>query len=142
MEACCQNLEDAAALLRRHRIALTHQRLEIALAIFARRQHLSAEQVLARVLARQANVSKATVYNTLRLFRDCGLVAEVVVDPARIFYDPETTPHYHLYDADTGTLTDIRADGVRIEGLPPLPEGMTAERLDLVVRARRARVVA
>lgn len=119
-------------------INVTHQRLEIALALFARRQHLSADQILALVNARHAEVSKATVYNTLKLFRDRGLISEVIVDPSRVFYDPETSPHYHLYDAHTGELTDVPAEGVSIVGLPPLPDGVVAERVDIIVRTRSA----
>ncbi len=107
------------------------------MAIFARPQHLSADQVLARVATRSASVSKATVYNTLKLFRDCGLVAELIVDPSRVYYDPDPSPHFHFYDIDSGELTDIPATEVCVEGLPPLPAGTVAERLDLIVRIRR-----
>lgn len=138
MDSCCRLPEDAAELLRRHGISVTQQRIAIARVLFARRQHLSADQVLAMVSADDGEVSKATVYNTLKLFRDKGLVAEVIVDPARVYYDPETAPHYHLFDPSSGELTDIPASGVRIEGLPELPDGVVAERIDIVVRTRRA----
>ena len=56
-------------------------------------QHLSADQVLERLQAAGSKVSKATVYNTLRLFADRGLVREVMVDNTRLFYDSNTAPH-------------------------------------------------
>jgi Fur family iron response transcriptional regulator len=130
--------DEIAALLRRHDITPTHQRIEIAHALFEQRTHLSADQVLALVNARHDEVSKATVYNTLKLFLEKGLVRELIVDPAKVFYDPNTTPHHHFYDIDTGVLTDIPAESVRIEGLPPLPEGMVAAGVDVVIRTRRA----
>jgi Fur family transcriptional regulator, iron response regulator len=126
-----------AELLRRHGITPTDQRIEIASAMLERREHLSADQVLARVNARQEQVSKATVYNTLRLFVEKKLIRELVVDPARIVYDPNTVPHHHLYDVETGQLTDISSDGVRVLGLPALPAGTMAEGVDIVVRTRR-----
>jgi Fur family iron response transcriptional regulator len=129
--------EEAAALLRAHDITPTHQRIEIAYVLFERRTHLSADQVLSLVNARHEETSKATVYNTLRLFLEKGLVRELIVDPTKIFYDPNTTPHHHFYDVDTGVLTDIPAESVRIEGLPPLPEGTVAEGVDVVIRTRR-----
>jgi Fur family iron response transcriptional regulator len=123
-------------MLRRHDINPTHQRIEIAYALFARGEHLSADQILALVNARHAETSKATVYNTLKLFLERGLIRELIVDPDRVFYDPNTAPHHHFYDVVTGELTDIPADGVRVEGLPPLPPGTVADGVDVIVRTR------
>lgn len=124
------------ALLRKHGIAPTHQRLEIANVLFSRGEHLAADQILALVNERHAETSKATVYNTLNLFRDCGLIREVIVDPRRVFYDPNTQPHHHLYNVDTGEITDIPADALEVSGMPELPPGMVTEGVDIVVRVR------
>jgi Fur family iron response transcriptional regulator len=124
------------ALLRKHGIAPTHQRLEIAQVLFGRCHHLSADQVLAKVNESQAETSKATVYNTLNLFRDLGLIREVIVDPKRVFYDPNTEPHHHLYNVDTGEITDIDAGALSVSGLPELPTGMVTEGVDIIVRVR------
>jgi len=123
--------------MRSHGIGVTRQRLEIAETLFAKREHLSADQILAAVNAKDARVSKATVYNTLKLFCKQGLISEVVVDPARVYYDPETEPHYHAYDASTGELIDIPAGNIRVVGLPPLPPGLSTERIDIIIRTRR-----
>ncbi|HXZ54143.1 MAG TPA: transcriptional repressor [Burkholderiales bacterium] len=128
--------ESMAQLLRRQGITPTHQRMEIAHALFTRREHLSADQILALVNSRYAEASKATVYNTLKLFVEKRLVRELLVDPDRIVYDPNTEPHHHLYDVLSGRLTDIPADNVRVVGLPPLPEGTIAEGVDIIVRTR------
>lgn len=122
--------------LREHGIGPTHQRIEIARALFARMTHLSADQVLAAVNARHAETSKATVYNTLKLFVEKGLVREVIVDPTKVFYDPNMTPHHHFYDVETGEITDIEADRIAIGGLPSLPPGKVAAGLDLIIRIR------
>src|SRR3989304_3770574 len=66
--------ENLAAVLRRHGINPTHQRIEIAHAIFSRGEHLSAEQILVLVNERASETSKATVYNTLNLFLDKKLI--------------------------------------------------------------------
>ena len=126
-------------LLRRHDINPTHQRVEIAYALFSRSEHLSAEQVLAIVNDRHSETSKATVYNTLKLFLEKKLIREVIVDPSRVFYDPNTEPHHHFYNADTGELADIAANEIRISGLPQLPDGMITEGVDIIVRVRSAR---
>jgi Fur family iron response transcriptional regulator len=126
--------EETAALLRMHDINPTNQRVEIAQALLLRGEHLSAEEIFALVNSESARVSKATVYNTLGLFSERGLIREVVADPTRVFYDPNTAPHHHFYDTSTGKLMDIPVEDVQIDRLPALPEGMRMEGVDVIVR--------
>ena len=128
---------EIAERLRSHGIAPTHQRIEIANALFTRCEHQSADQIMAVVNAHHSETSKATVYNTLRLFLEKGLVREVIVDPSKIFYDPNTAPHHHFYNLDSGELTDIPVDSLQVSGLPTLPVGMMAESIDVIVRIRQ-----
>lgn len=128
--------DNLAAVLRGHGINPTHQRIEIAHAIFSCGGHLSADQILALVNDRAAQTSKATVYNTLNLFLEKHLLREVIVDPSKVFYDPNTDPHHHFYNLDTGALTDIDARDIRVTGLPRLPRGMTTAGADIIVRIR------
>ncbi len=128
--------DNLADVLRGHGISPTHQRMEIAHAIFSRGEHLSADQILALVNDRASETSKATVYNTLNLFLGKKLIREVIVDPSKVFYDPNTDPHHHFYNVDTGELTDIDARDIRVTGLPALPRGMAAEGVDIIVRVR------
>ena len=128
--------EDAIALLRRSGIGLTRQRADIAQVLFAKDQHLSADQIQAEVNARYTYASKATVYNTLKLFLAKGLVREVLVDSSKVFYDSNTGAHYHFYDVESGELIDIVADNVTISNLPTLPNGMMTESIDVVIRLR------
>jgi Fur family iron response transcriptional regulator len=130
--------ENLADVLRRHGINPTHQRIEIAHALCSRCEHMSADRVLAIVNERHPETSRATVYNTLNLFVEKKLIREVIVDPSRVFYDPNTDPHYHIYDVETGELTDVDAGTVEIRGLPPLPDGMVTERMDIIIRVRAA----
>ena len=127
---------EIAELLRTHGIAPTHQRIEIAGVLFSRCEHLSADRLLAIVNSRFSEVSKATVYNSLRLFLEKNLIREVIVDPSRVFYDPNTAPHHHFYNMVSGELTDIRDDKLRLAGMPALPEGMVADSIDVIVRIR------
>ena len=128
--------ESLVEMLRSRNINPTHQRIEIAYALFSRGEHLSADQILAIVNGRHSETSKATVYNTLNLFLGKKLIREVIVDPNKVFYDPNTTPHHHLYNVDTGGLTDIDASRITISGLPELPAGVVSEGVDIIVRIR------
>jgi Fur family iron response transcriptional regulator len=55
-------------LLEKQGIQATAQRMLIAELLFARDQHLTAEQIIQTLAERGTDVSKATVYNTLNLF--------------------------------------------------------------------------
>jgi len=123
-------------MLRHHDINPTHQRIEIAHALFTRGEHLSADQILAIVNDRHSETSKATVYNTLNLFLEKRLIREVIVDPSKVFYDPNTEPHHHIYNVDSGELTDIDASRIEVSGLPQLPDGMVTDGVDIIVRVR------
>jgi Fur family iron response transcriptional regulator len=128
--------EQVTDLLRFHGISPTRQRIEIAHVLFSRREHMSAEQIMVVVNTRHCETSKATVYNTLRLFLEKRLVREVIVDPSKVFYDPNTAPHHHFFNMFSGELTDIPADNLSIAGLPMAPEGMQTDSIDIIVRIR------
>ena len=132
--------DDIKVLLNQQGIIPTVQRIDIAHLLFERCQHLSADEIYTLVNngSGKRRASKATVYNTLGLFARQGLVREVIADPNKIFYDPNTRPHHHLYNVSTGELTDIDAEHLQISGLPTLPEGTELEGVDVVVRTRQA----
>jgi Fur family iron response transcriptional regulator len=127
----------AAKILLKRGITPTQQRVEIASILLACEQHLSAEQLLAQVNQHGTVVSQATVYNTLGLLARKGLLREVIVDPAKVFYDSNTKPHYHFFDPDNGNLTDIDIDEMSFERFPALPEGTAIEGMDVIIRLRR-----
>lgn len=122
--------------LRAHGVLPTAQRVEVAELILGRPQHLSADQILDRLREKGSTVSKATVYNCLKIFSESGLVKEINVDATRRFYDSTTHPHHHFYHVGTGQLTDIDADEISISNLPPLPEGTEKEGVDVLIRVR------
>jgi Fur family iron response transcriptional regulator len=130
------NRQRVSELLQGHGIIPTQQRVEIALLMLEGNQHLSADQVLARVNQGGTAVSKATVYNTLGLFADRGIIRQVIVDPTKVFYDSNATPHYHFYNVDEGTLIDFDASDLPISNTPLPPAGTIAESIEVIVRIR------
>ncbi|MEE8429318.1 MAG: transcriptional repressor [Gammaproteobacteria bacterium] len=125
-------------LLAERGILPTQQRTVIAQVLFSQCRHLSADQVLGLVNQDRYRVSKATVYNTLGLFAREGLIRELVVDPSRVFYDPNVEGHHHFYNVDTGELTDIPADDISVSSLPDLPGGTLPDGVEVIVRVRNA----
>ncbi|HWQ94469.1 MAG TPA: transcriptional repressor, partial [Gammaproteobacteria bacterium] len=81
-------------------------------------------------------VSKATVYNTLALFVEHGLLREVIVDPSKIVYDSNLSAHHHFYNIDTGLLQDIPSEQVTVANLSTLPEGTAAAGIEVIIRVR------
>src|SRR5210317_711940 len=96
------NRSEIKRRLRASEITPTHQRVLIAEALFEKPQHVSAEQVLAMVNKDHEEVSKATIYNTLGLFAQKGLINEVIIEASKVFYDTNLEKHHHLYHTDTG----------------------------------------
>lgn len=124
------------SVIEKHGILPTAQRLEIAAILLEKPQHLSADQIIDQLRLSGSAVSKATVYNTLKLFSERGLVKEVMVDPVRKFYDSTTHPHHHFYNVDTGQLADIPDDLVRFDLLPDLPDGTRQESVEVLIKVR------
>ena len=114
----------------------TAQRLDVALMILAKPQHLSAEQIIAGIRAMGSRVSKATVYNTLNLFCERGLLRTVDVDPSRQYYDSSIETHHHFYNVDTGELIDIPENAVSLSVNTALPPGTEQAGVEIVIRVR------
>ena len=132
------HFDDIINKLKSAGVTPTAQRLDIAQIIFARPQHLSAEQILQMVNKDSPTVSKATVYNTLGLFAKKGLVNEVIVDPSKVFYDSNVTKHFHFFNTDSYELTDIPIDDIHIDKLPKLPSGTVSSSLEVIVRIKNS----
>ena len=130
---------DVEEKLRAHGVLPTAQRIEVAELLLARPQHLSADQIIERLRGSGSAVSKATVYNTLKLFTIQGLLKEINVADSRKFYDSTTHPHHHFFHIETGELTDIPAERIGIEGLPELPAGTEEDGIEVLIRVRRKR---
>lgn len=126
--------DGVVSLLRQFDISPTRQRVEIAEYLFQCHQHLSADQILEGVTDLGAHVSRATVYNTMGLFSRKGVVREVLIDRERVFYDSNLEDHQHLYNIETGELTDIYdADLIGI-AVPNLPDGCKVVATDVVFK--------
>jgi Fur family iron response transcriptional regulator len=101
-------------------------------------RHVTAEWLYEAATKADADVSLATVYNTLRAFSEAGLVREITVDGSRSYFDTNMSDHPHFYWEDDGRLTDAPADQLRIEGLPDAPDGARISAVDVVIRLRRS----
>ena len=127
----------AQAILERHGVRPTAQRVRIAEILLTQPRHLTAEQILESLRKSQGRVSKATVYNTLKLFVDQGLLRPIHADPERCVYDSMMAPHHHFQDLDTGEMIDIQPEELSFAKLPPLPPGTEMADVSVVIGIRR-----
>ncbi len=117
----------------------TRQRLALARLLYGRgHRHVSAEELYHEACEAGMPVSLATVYNTLHQFTRAGLLSEVVVGSGQSYFDTNTSSHFHYFDKSTGEIVDIPEDAIAFSRLPSPPPGKVIERVDVVVRIRRA----
>ena len=116
----------------------TRQRLALAHLLIGdgQNRHVCAESLHASATTQDLSVSLATVYNTLRVFCDAGLMHEIRVDGHKSYFDTRVDDHPHFYWEDTGEITDAPKESVRFDTLPQAPNGFEVSRVDVVVRLK------
>ncbi|HSN72363.1 MAG TPA: Fur family transcriptional regulator [Steroidobacteraceae bacterium] len=129
--------DEVASLLEAHGVRLTRQRLQVAEVLLRSPCHLTAEQIIESLRRDGEPVSKATVYNTLKVLVDQGLVRQIHLDPDRSVYDSTRATHHHFHDVESGELLDIRPEDIEFSRFPELPAGMEAAGVEVVIRIRR-----
>ena len=117
-------------------ISPTSRRVQIADLVFQRQQHVTAEEVYEQLNVGGRHVSRATVYNTLKISVDYDLLRQVTVEASRVFYDSKISPHHHFFDIDSGELKDIEVEQFEILGMPEPPPGKSVAGVDVVVRLK------
>jgi Fur family transcriptional regulator, iron response regulator len=127
---------DLAAILRAHGIQPSAQRLAVATYVLDTDEHPSAEEVLRRAKAHLPMISRATVYNTLNLFSDKGLVRELVLAEGCIVFDCNLEHHHHFIDDATGTIHDVPWDALRVSKVERLA-GYEVKEYMVVMRGTR-----
>jgi Fur family transcriptional regulator, iron response regulator len=131
--------EAAVVRLREAGLRPTRQRVALAEMLFrGAHHHLTAESLHADAAKSGERISLATIYNTLHQFTAAGLLSQVTVDATRSYFDTNTGDHQHFYVEDDGELIDIPGETISVEGVPTPPKGMAVDRVDVVVRIKRA----
>src|ERR687885_1479442 len=88
---------------------VTPQRLVINRLLRERDRHVSADELLEAVEERLPNVSLPTVYSTLELFEELGLVRRVGSVGGRVVWDSRLDEHHHAACSRCGRVEDIDA---------------------------------
>jgi Fe2+ or Zn2+ uptake regulation protein len=131
-------MQDVIAILRRQGIQATPQRIAVAEYILAAKTHPSADEVWEHVRPRCPTLSRATVYNTLNLFVDKGLLKTQVLKGGTVVFDPRVDAHHHFIDEDTGRIYDVPWSSLKVSGEMALREFDVRE-YQVIMRGRKRR---
>lgn len=112
------------------------QRVAIARHVLRTDGHPTADEVLAQVRRSFPMVSRATVYNTLKLFVDKGLLRTCQFEGGATVYDPNVERHHHFIDEATGAIHDVPWDALDVRGTEGL-DGFAVDSWMVVMRGRR-----
>ena len=112
----------------------TRQRVSLASLLFvAGDRHVTVEQLFTEAKALRMPLSRATVYNTLHQFVTAGLVREIALYGAKVWYDTKTGSHCHYFDEDCASLYDMPVDLTHQLIFQP-PKGKKVVGVDIIVR--------
>jgi Fur family iron response transcriptional regulator len=114
----------------------TRQRLELGrLLLQSGDRHFTAEMIYDEARAMRFPPSLGTIYNTLNEFARCGLLRQIAIYDAKLWYDTKTGPHFHYYREDTEELSDIPEGLLPKLDIPP-PQGARVQAIDIIVRLK------
>lgn len=99
----------------RHRV--TSQRLVIYRELHARKHHVTADQLLDAVSPALPGIAIPTVYATLVLLEELGLVRRVSTGTGAVVFDSHVDPHAHTVCRNCGTLADLDGPEIPPEAL-------------------------
>ena len=124
--------------LRKNGLKPTTQRLAIYKILFSEGdKHFTAEEINKLAKSNGFKISVATIYNNLNQFVEAGLLKKRQVDNNRSYFDNNVSDHFHLFDEDTNTLTDIPSSSIKFAKLPKLPKNKQIKNINLVINIKK-----
>ncbi|HEX2358668.1 MAG TPA: Fur family transcriptional regulator [Solirubrobacterales bacterium] len=126
--------EELTQRLRERGLRATSQRLVMHRLLRESNRHLSAEQLLAEASGQLPGVSLPTVYSTLELFEELGVVRRVNDGGGTLLWDTRAEDHHHLVCRRCGRVEDIDAS-LDLEGAQRSARraGFAPDRAEVVV---------
>ncbi len=125
-----KRVADFAEACRRQGIKATHQRLEILRVLASTGEHPDAETVYNRVRRRIPSISLDTVYRTLYMLRDKGVITRVPSTNDRARFDANMDRHHHFVCERCGGIADFTSRA--LDGIAAPPEARSLGRVDSV----------
>jgi len=105
-------LQDALSTLRESGVRITPQRHAILEYLIATESHPTADDIFKALEKDFPNMSVATVYNNLKVFRNTGLVKELTYGDSSSRFDFASHDHYHIICDNCGKIVDFHHPGL------------------------------
>lgn len=116
-------------------LKMTEQRRVIGRVLSEASDHPDVEEIYRRSVARDPNISIATVYRTMRLLEDAGVIEKLDLRDGRARYEENRDePHYHLIDVKTGEVIEFQneeLDRIKAKIAKELGYEIIGDRLEL-----------
>lgn len=125
-----KRVADFAATCRRQGIKATHQRMEILRELASTGEHPDAETIYTRVRKRIPAISLDTVYRTLRMLEEKGVISRVPSMQDRARFDANMDRHHHFVCETCGQIADFTS--AALDGFAPPPEVAALGRVESV----------
>ena len=105
-------LKDALDTLKSSGVRITPQRHAILEYLISSKSHPTADEIFKSLESNFPNMSVATVYNNLRVFKNAELINELTYGDASSRFDFVTHDHYHIICDECGTIVDFHYPGL------------------------------
>ena len=105
-------LETALDTLKKTGVRITPQRHAILEYLIEAMSHPTADEIYKSLESKFPNMSVATVYNNLRVFKESGLVQELTYGDNASRFDFVTSKHYHTICQSCGKIVDFHYPGL------------------------------
>ncbi|WP_062353229.1 peroxide-responsive transcriptional repressor PerR [Bacillus kwashiorkori] len=106
------HLKEALDTLKQTGVRITPQRHAILEYLINSMTHPTADEIYKALEGKFPNMSVATVYNNLRVFREVGLVKELTYGDSSSRFDFTTSDHYHAICESCGKIVDFHYPGL------------------------------
>jgi len=103
---------DVINFFREKGLKVTSQRLAICTFILSRKDHPTAEQIYQELRNEYPTISLGTIYKTLHLLQELGLIQELGFNEGSVRYDPDMELHINMVCSKCGKISDYKAENV------------------------------
>lgn len=131
----CLTVPEIEEKLKKSGVAATAQRIAICKYVLCEADHPTAEDIKNWTDANFPKLSRATVYNTLDVLVQAGMLKELKLPhTGKVVYDTNVNDHFHFLDNSSGKLFDVSNEECKV--ILNLPNGVSIEEVDVFLRGK------
>ena len=127
------SMSDIEKRLADHGVQPTLQRMALCQYVLCDADHPTAEDVFDWAQKNMAKISQATVYNTLGVLAEAGIVRTFKFPHSeKLVYDCNTEDHFHFFDEKSKKIFDVDSEAVKVD--IELPKKFKVKSMDIVLK--------